>query len=84
MQLLCLLPFGILCLSAIRVMFVKIQLAVYVDGYCGLSESELCVGKLCPIGFLVVCECSLVLLQSVVMSYVDCGCFLPRSMEGMG
>ena len=43
-------------------------------GYCGLSQSELCVfGKLCPIGFLVVCECSSVLLQSVVMSYVDCG-----------
>ena len=44
--------------------------SVYVGGYCGLSESELCVfGKLC----LVVCECSSVLLQSVVMSYVDCG-----------
>ena len=48
--------------------------SVYVGGYCGLSESELCVfGKLCPVGFLVVCECSLVLLQPVVMSSVDCG-----------
>ena len=48
--------------------------SVYVDGYCGLSESELCVfGKWCPVGFLVVCEYSSVLLQSMVMSYVDCG-----------
>ena len=47
---------------------------VYVGGYCGLTESEVCVfGKLCPVVFLVVCECSSVLLQSVVMSYVDCG-----------
>ena len=30
-------------------------------------------GKLCPVGFLVVCECSSDLLQSVVMSYVDYG-----------
>ena len=38
------------------------------------SESEICVfGKLSPVGFLVVCECSSVLLQCVVMSYVDCG-----------
>ena len=45
-----------------------------IGGYCGVSESELCVfGKLCPIGFLVVCECSSVLLLSVVMSYIDCG-----------
>ena len=42
---------------------------MHVDGYCGLSESELCIfSKLCPVGFLVVCECSSVLLQSV-----DCG-----------
>ena len=46
---------------------------MYVSGYCGLSESELCVfGKLYPVSFLVVCECSSGLLQSVVMSYVDC------------
>ena len=42
--------------------------------YCGLRESGLCVfGKLCQVGFLVVCKRYLVLLQSVVMSYVDCG-----------
>ena len=39
-----------------------------VGEYCGLSESELCVFcKLSPVGFLVVCECSSVLLQSVVV-----------------
>ena len=48
--------------------------SVYVGGCCGLSESRLCVfGILCPVGFLVVCKCSSVLLQFVVMSYVDCG-----------
>ena len=42
--------------------------------YGGLSESGLCVfRKLCPVSFLVVVECSSVLLSSVVMSYVDCG-----------
>ena len=47
---------------------------VYVSGYCGLSESEPCVfGKLCPVGFLVACECSSVVLQSVDMAYVVCG-----------
>ena len=45
---------------------------MYVGGYCGLSESGLCVfDKLCPVGFLVVCECSSVLLLSIVMWYVD-------------
>ena len=45
-----------------------------VGGYCGLSESGICVfSKLCPVGFLVVCKCSSGLLQSIVMSYVDCG-----------
>ena len=29
----------------------------YVGGYCGLSESGICVfGKLGPVGFLVVCR----------------------------
>ena len=38
--------------------------SVYVVGYCGLNENELCVfGKLCPVGIVVVCECSSVLLQ---------------------
>ena len=42
--------------------------------YCNLSESGLfSFGKLCPVGFLLVCKCSSVLLQSIVMSYVDCG-----------
>ena len=49
LQLLCILPFGMLCLSAISRMFVKIMLAVYVGGYGGLSES-----KLCPVCFLVL------------------------------
>ena len=53
LQLLCILPFGIVRLSVIRMMFVKILLAVY----SGLSESRV-FGKLCPVGFLVVCECS--------------------------
>ena len=47
--------------------------SVYFGGYCDLREIELCVfGKLCPVGFHVVCECSF-FLQSVVMSFVDCG-----------
>ena len=54
-------------------MFVKIILAVcmYVGGYCGLRESGLCpFGKLCSVGFIVVCKSSSLLLQSIVMSYV--------------
>ena len=48
--------------------------SVYVGGYCGLQERGLCVfSKLCPVGFLVICICSTVLLQSTVMSYVDYG-----------
>ena len=40
---------------------------MYVGGYCGLSESERCVfGKLRPVGFLVVCKCLLVLLQTII------------------
>ena len=47
---------------------------MYVGGYGGLSESGLCVFlKLCKVGFLVVSKGSSVLLQSVVMSYIDCG-----------
>ena len=46
--------------------------------WSGKSLQLLCIvlsgfGKLCSVGFLVVCECSSVLLHSVVMSYVDCG-----------
>ena len=57
LPLMCILPFGILCLSAIRMMFVTIILAVcwYGVGFCGLSKSGLCVfDKLCLVGFLVV------------------------------
>ena len=44
--------------------------SVYVGVYCGLRESRLCVfGKLYPVGFAVYCKS---LLQSIVMSYVDC------------
>ena len=43
-----------------------------VGGYSGLSESGLCVfPELCPVSFVVVGPS--VLLQSVVMSYVNCG-----------
>ena len=56
LQLLCILPFGMLCLSAISMMFVTIFVgSVYVGGYGSLSESGLCVFcKLCPVCFLVV------------------------------
>ena len=48
--------------------------SVYVGGYGGLSESELCVfRKLCPVNCLVVGKCSSVLWQSLVLSYVDYG-----------
>ena len=44
--------------------------SVYIGGYCGLAKAEL---ELCPVIFLVVCECPSVLLLIVVMSYVNCG-----------
>ena len=45
-----------------------------VGGYGGLSENGLCdFRKLCPVSFLVVSKGPSILLQSVVMSYVDCG-----------
>ena len=48
--------------------------SVYVGGYGGLSESGLCVfHELCPVAFLVVGESPLVLLYTVVMSYVNYG-----------
>ena len=57
LQLLCIYPFGMLCLSAISIMFKKIVGSVYVGGYGGLSESGLCVFReLCPVSFLVVGE----------------------------
>ena len=56
LQLLCIFPFGMLCLSAISMMFCENYVgSVYVGGYGGLSESGLCVFcKLCPVCFLVV------------------------------
>ena len=65
LQLLCIFPFGMLYLSAISMMFVKIILAVCVciGGYGGLCESGLCVFReLCPVSILVVGECPSVLL----------------------
>ena len=60
MQLLGILSFDMLCLSAIRMMFGKI--IMYVGGYCGLSGIGLWVfGKLCLAGFLVVCKYTSVL-----------------------
>ena len=44
LQLLCILPFSILCLSAIMMMFAKNYIgSVYIDGYWSLSERGLCV-----------------------------------------
>ena len=60
---LCILPFGILCLSVISMMFKKIVGSVYVGKYGGLSESGLCVfPELCPVIFFVVGEGPSVLL----------------------
>ena len=52
LQLLCILPIGMLCVSTISMMlFKKIVGSVYV----GLSESGLCVFReLCPVGFLII------------------------------
>ena len=69
LQLLCIFSFGMLCLSAISMMFVKIMLAVCIlVGMVVRAKAELC-----PVSFLVVGETPSVLLYSVVMSYVDCG-----------
>ena len=63
LQLLCILPFGMLCLSAISMMFVKICCQCVCGGYGGLSESGPCVFcKLCPVCFLVVGQGPSVLL----------------------
>ena len=55
LQLLCILPFGMLCLSAISNYDVCKN---YVDSvYVGMSESGLFVFReLCPVGFLVFGE----------------------------
>ena len=56
LQLLCILPFGMFCLSGHQYDVCENSVgSVYVGGYCGLSESGLCVFcKLCPVCFLVV------------------------------
>ena len=56
LQLLCILPFGMVCLSATSMMFVKIVLAVCIF-VLWWSEQ-----KLCPVSFLVVGECPSVML----------------------
>ena len=64
LQLLCILPFGMVCLTTISMMFVKHYVgSVYVGGYGSPSKSGLCVFReLCPIYFLVVRERLSVLL----------------------
>ena len=59
LQLLCILPFGLLCLCAISMMFVKKYVgSVYVGGYGDLSKSGPRVFReLYPVSFLVVGEC---------------------------
>ena len=63
---LCILPFGMLRLSATSIIFGNILLAVcnvYVGGYGGLSENDLCVFReLCLVGFLADGESPSVLL----------------------
>ena len=57
LQLLCILPFGMLCVSAISDVCEKSVGSVYIGGYGGLSGSGHCVFReLCPVSFLVVGE----------------------------
>ena len=52
LQLLCILPFGMLCLSAISMMFRNLCWQCVVVGYYGLSERGLCVlRELCAVVF---------------------------------
>ena len=60
LQLLCIFPFGMLCLSAMSMMLVKIMLVVYILVGMLFCENGLC--ELCPVSFLVVAECQSVLL----------------------
>ena len=55
-QLICILPFGMLCLSSHQYDVCENYVGcVYVGGYGGLNESGLCVFcQLCPVCFLVV------------------------------
>ena len=57
------LPFGMLWLSTIITMFLKIMLAVCMLVGMGLSENGFCVFcELCPVSILVVAESPSVLL----------------------
>ena len=57
---------------------------MYVGGYGGLSESGFVeFRKLCPVRFLVFGKCSSVLLQSIVMSFVECGGYKRHSIPAM-
>ena len=48
----------VLCVSCLLVYVICLVIPLAVYYVCGLSESEICIfGKLCPIDFLVVCEC---------------------------
>ena len=55
LQMLCILPVSILYLSAIRIMFVKILLTVYMLVGIVWSERNY-VRELCPVGFFVIVE----------------------------
>ena len=63
LQLLCILLFGMLCFSAISMMFVNIMLAVcMLVGMVVCAKSDCVFRELCPVSFLVVGECPSVLL----------------------
>ena len=54
----CILPFGMLCLSAWRIMFVKVVFAVCMSGSGIMSEGSIGVcSELCPVCFPIVREC---------------------------
>ena len=58
----CILPFGMLCLSAWIMMFVKMVFAVCVSGGGRMSASLGVCSELCPVCFPIVYECVSVLL----------------------
>ena len=70
LQLLCILPFGMLCLSAISMMLVKSMLTVcmLVSMVVWSKSDYVSSVNYVQLAFLVVGESS-----SVVMSYVNCG-----------
>ena len=66
--------YGILCLPAIRMMFVKIRLAVcMLVGIVVWANADCVFRKLCPVGFLLDFKSLSDFLYYVVMSYVECG-----------